>query len=151
WRMPVGAGTRSALGKRSPVQIVLKKRSRFLFLRRAIRFGDGPGTPIALVLLCFAGVLLFEASRSIELGPRRTSTLQVERSRISHENRNAYLISAVLPGPDSSSLPDYSTMELFESGRPLGPGHSYHEEIRQQGAGRYSHWNTGIYFSASDN
>jgi pectate lyase len=40
---------------------------------------------------------------------------------------------------------------VFEDGRPLGPPHSSHEEIRRFGEGRFSHWGGQIYFSASDN
>ena len=43
-----------------------------------------------------------------------------------------------------------SSLELFEDGRPLGPAHAPHDAIRSSGAGRYSHWGTSIWFSASD-
>lgn len=50
------------------------------------------------------------------------------------------------PGADDSQL------LLFEDGRPLGPAHSLHAAIREQGGGRYSHWTReGLYFSTSDN
>ena len=41
--------------------------------------------------------------------------------------------------------------KLTENGRPLGPGGALHEDIRQMGQGRYSHWGGHLYFSASDN
>ncbi|MBI3922049.1 MAG: hypothetical protein HY318_11580, partial [Armatimonadetes bacterium] len=44
-----------------------------------------------------------------------------------------------------------STLRLFEDGKPLGPAHVAHVDIREKGQGRFSHWNTVIYFSASDN
>jgi hypothetical protein len=40
---------------------------------------------------------------------------------------------------------------LTENGRPLGPGGALHEDIRQMGQGRYSHWGGQLYFSTSDN
>src|SRR5262245_4473475 len=40
---------------------------------------------------------------------------------------------------------------LTENGRPLGPGGALHEDIRQMGQGRYSHWGSSLYFAASDN
>jgi len=43
-----------------------------------------------------------------------------------------------------------STLLLLEDGRPLGPGHSLHDDIRQLGDGRYSHWGRSIFFSTSD-
>ncbi len=43
-----------------------------------------------------------------------------------------------------------SALELFEDGRPLGPGHGDHPEIAALGAGRYSHWDDCVWFSSSD-
>ncbi len=44
-----------------------------------------------------------------------------------------------------------SELVLLEDGRPLGPAHSLHQAIRDQGQGRYSHWTrTSLYFSSSD-
>ncbi|GJM21731.1 MAG: hypothetical protein DHS20C15_16460 [Planctomycetota bacterium] len=43
-----------------------------------------------------------------------------------------------------------SRLELFEDGVALGPAHASHQEIRDAGAGRYSHWSGGLYFSSSD-
>lgn len=50
--------------------------------------------------------------------------------------------------PPGVALADYT---LFEDGLPLGPGETLHDEIRQNGAGRYSLWGRSVYFSASDN
>jgi hypothetical protein len=44
-----------------------------------------------------------------------------------------------------------SSAKLTENGRPLGPGGALHEDIRQMGQGRYSHWGEALYFSTSDN
>lgn len=44
-----------------------------------------------------------------------------------------------------------SSLALFENGRPLGPGHQSHDDIRTKGAGRFCHWGAQIYFSTSDN
>lgn len=44
-----------------------------------------------------------------------------------------------------------SPLELFENGRPLGPAHAAHVDIRRFGKGRYSHWGPVVYFSTSDN
>ena len=52
---------------------------------------------------------------------------------------------------DDLGNPTASTLLLFEDGHPLGPGHSLHDEIRKEGRGRYSHWGSNLYFSASDN
>jgi hypothetical protein len=52
--------------------------------------------------------------------------------------------------PDSSARPRESRLQLFEDGRPLGPAHSQHADIRAKGRGLYSHWGEGVYFSSSD-
>ena len=48
-----------------------------------------------------------------------------------------------------------SVLALYENGQPL-QAHASHQEIREIGAGRYSHWDDGagheyLFFSASDN
>ena len=44
-----------------------------------------------------------------------------------------------------------SRLRLYEDGRPLGPAHSAHSDIRSLGLGRFSHWGPAVYFSTSDN
>lgn len=44
-----------------------------------------------------------------------------------------------------------SKLVLYEDGKRLGPAHSIHDDIRQKGQGRFSHWGKYVYFSASDN
>jgi len=65
----------------------------------------------------------------------------------------SYAVS--LPGlehmADSDAHPRHSTLMLYEDGRILGIAHSVHDHIRRYGSGRFSHWNTSLYFSASDN
>src|ERR1700754_1912674 len=45
---------------------------------------------------------------------------------------------------DSNEQPKASTMRLFENGVELKPPHSVHEDIRNLGKGRFSHWGTGL-------
>lgn len=56
-------------------------------------------------------------------------------------------------GDDPDEADDVSsTIEIYEDGHPIGPGHSSYADIRAYGAGRYSHWKgRGIAFSTSDN
>ena len=62
-----------------------------------------------------------------------------------------YKLSGIpYPGADVAS-PYRQILTLYENGSRLGPGASIHDDIRQNGAGRYSHWGKTIYFSASDN
>src|SRR5216684_1006722 len=51
---------------------------------------------------------------------------------------------------DTLEAPRASSLALLENGRPLGPPHSLHSEIRHRGGGRYSHWVDVLYFSSSD-
>lgn len=44
-----------------------------------------------------------------------------------------------------------SNLQVLEDGRPLGPAHAIHDDIRRSGRGRFSHWNNRLYFSTSDN
>jgi len=40
---------------------------------------------------------------------------------------------------------------LLEDGRPIGPAHASHSDVRNRGRGSFSHWSSALYFSASDN
>lgn len=51
---------------------------------------------------------------------------------------------------DLEGQPARSRLAIMENDRPLGPAHALHAEIIESGAGRYSHWEPGVYFSASD-
>jgi glycosyltransferase involved in cell wall biosynthesis/2-polyprenyl-3-methyl-5-hydroxy-6-metoxy-1,4-benzoquinol methylase len=51
-------------------------------------------------------------------------------------------------GPDDTPK---SNLRLFEDEVELGPPYAPHDEIRQLGGGRYSHWGRALYFSTSDN
>lgn len=58
-----------------------------------------------------------------------------------HETGNCWVIHLpqVAPG-DSSNEPKKSILQLFEDGRPLGPAHAPHDQIRSHGRGHFSHW-----------
>lgn len=58
---------------------------------------------------------------------------------------------AELPKHLLSDREGLSALVVLEDGRPLQGAGSLHDEIRQQGRGRYSHWGNTIYFSSSDN
>ena len=44
-----------------------------------------------------------------------------------------------------------SWVQVFEDGKPIGPPHSAHSAVREEGLGRFSHWGSRLYFSTSDN
>ena len=51
------------------------------------------------------------------------------------------------PVSDSEGL---SRVRVFEDDVELGPAHCGHDEIRELGGGRFSHWGDNLYFSTSD-
>jgi len=52
---------------------------------------------------------------------------------------------------DSGNQPSASILKVYENGVEIGPAHSLHDDIRNVGKGRFSHWTGYLYFSASDN
>jgi len=58
---------------------------------------------------------------------------------------------APLPQGLLSDRDSASSLRVYEDGKAMGPAHASHAEIRESGAGRYSHWGDQLYFSASDN
>lgn len=44
-----------------------------------------------------------------------------------------------------------SPVRIYENGRALAPAHSHFKDIREFGAGRFSHWGNSLVFSSSDN
>ncbi len=52
---------------------------------------------------------------------------------------------------DDLGSPIASLLAVFEGDQRLGPPHTLHQEIREVGLGRYSHWRGWLYFSTSDN
>jgi hypothetical protein len=64
----------------------------------------------------------------------------------------AYIVTQNFGTPgDTSAAPSQSALRIFENGTELGPAHSVHANIRTLGLGRFSHWGSDLYFSASDN
>jgi hypothetical protein len=67
----------------------------------------------------------------------------------SPERGHSYV--APLPAHLLSDRESLSSIQVFEDGKPLGPGHAPHEDIRRIGKGRYSHWGAQLHLSTSDN
>jgi len=96
------------------------------------------------------GVLVLACITRLGLLPVTTTT-SLDRSRLRPELGKAHIVRVGLAEvADSPGHGDRSRMELFEDGRPLGPAHSRHDDIRNLGQGRYSHWGEQLYFSSSD-
>lgn len=70
-----------------------------------------------------------------------------------HQSGNLYIsepISVSLPAlfyVPSDNVAGPSNLELFLGSKRLGPAHALHQEIRDLGNGRYSHWSGRVLFS----
>lgn len=75
---------------------------------------------------------------------------ELSPKKISYESGNCYI--APLDIPESHFDPNVqSPLVLLEDGVWLSGGNSFHDEIRKTGGGLFSHWQSNIYFSSSDN
>jgi len=72
-----------------------------------------------------------------------------ELAEVVHEKGHCYM--APLGRRLISDLDGRSRLRLFEDGQELPHPHSAHDDIRDLGAGRYSHWGNALFFSSSDN
>jgi pectate lyase len=81
-----------------------------------------------------------------------TSSIAVNLSGLKSDGGYAYKLGyPISVSGDSNGSPTVSKLRLFENGVELKPPHSVHQDIRNSGKGRFSHWGTALYFSASDN
>lgn len=75
----------------------------------------------------------------------------IKPANMNHEIALAYT-AGIEHGAPSDVAGGHSDLVLLEDGKPLGPAHSAHADIRKQGKGRYSHWGArSLWFSTSDN
>jgi hypothetical protein len=72
-----------------------------------------------------------------------------ELADVTHEKGHAWV--APLPRRLISDRDGLSRLILFEDSQELPHPHSAHDDIRNLGAGRYSHWADAVFFSSSDN
>lgn len=63
---------------------------------------------------------------------------------------SGFAFSVKVPGYLPSDRDTFSPLVVLEDGKPLGQGHAVHDEIREIGEGRYSHWGNWVRFSSSD-
>ncbi|MBB6235787.1 pectate lyase [Pedobacter sp. AK013] len=94
---------------------------------------------------------LFSSDSTSIIAATSGSTGKLSLTGVKSEGGYAYKISESIPGGDNSTSKEQSILRLFENGVELGPAHSVHDDIRNLGKGRFSHWGTTVIFSASDN
>ncbi len=102
-----------------------------------------PTAPLAWVLTVVAGGALWCGELPLaERVPLDPATLRSDEGY-------AYLTPFDVALPSDADGPDASTVRLQEDGVPLRP-HALHAEIRQTGAGAFSHWGDVLYLSSTD-
>jgi len=94
---------------------------------------------------------LFSGDSTSVLAATSGSTGKLSLSGVKSEGGYAYKIGQSISGGDSESAKGQSILRLFENGVEIGPAHSLHDDIRNIGKGRFSHWGSTVIFSASDN
>lgn len=67
-----------------------------------------------------------------------------------HAGGQAWWASQPVAWRGDSAESNSSRLVLTEDGRPLGPAHALHDDVRERGGGAYSHWGEALLFSASD-
>lgn len=114
--------------------------------------GDRPRKVLSVTALAISVVWL-----ALELVPF-SGHIDIPASQIQPDTGCAYTFS--VPRAAGWPLTAYegdgegswqrSGLRLFENGAEPGPAHASHADIRENGKGRYSHWGSVLYFSASD-
>jgi len=86
-----------------------------------------------------------------DMPPRAELVLPPLRFRAESGHAWTITISEFAELADTLQRPARSPLILLEDGRPLGPPHADHAQIRARGRGQYSHWGEYLYFASSDN
>lgn len=84
------------------------------------------------------------------------ASAELARNSMQQQENNRY----VAPGPkaapffripsDDLDSPRASGLVVKEDGKPLGPAHTLHADIAEKGGGSFSHWDSWVVFSSSD-
>lgn len=110
---------------------------------------------VVSIYLVFVGIWLLASGRIRAEGFPKLVGRMVRRRYVGgfrdirHDEKHCWV--APVPKELLSDKDGASRLVLFEDDRPLGPAHCGHDDIRRDGAGRYSHWGEQVYFSTSDN
>ena len=84
---------------------------------------------------------------------RKAVLIPLRSKQVRYDRGHAYIwkLPPDVPRGDCEENNWRSTAVLFEDGVALGPAHCRHDIVREQGYGRFSHWENQVFFSASDN
>lgn len=99
--------------------------------------------------------MTFQSQVLYAIAPTQVIGTKVELAIATSDGGFAYIVDGNFGTPASNlTFQTQSKLQLLEDGIALGPAHSLHEDIRNIGRGRYSHWDRlgeALRFSASDN
>ncbi|WP_404937036.1 acyltransferase family protein [Pseudomonas sp. JDS08PS003] len=78
-------------------------------------------------------------------------TASVDLNNIKHQDRNAYIAAVpfwitIFSAPENQKS-IFKDGILFENGRPIGRGGALHDDISENGGGKWSYWGRDIYLS----
>lgn len=129
------------------------ERERPLAGHTGVTASKGGWVPTSLGLLGCALILGMVAWSALGI----QGSGELARSSMQQQERNRY----VAPGPkavsffrirsDGVDAPHVSSLVVREDGKLLGPPHSLHADVAEAGGGRFSHWDSSVVFSTSDN
>ena len=79
--------------------------------------------------------------------------IQIRADAIQHDTGHCWTVALpeLAASADDSAHPVHSSLILLEHSLGIGPAHAAHDSIRNVGRGAFSHWNSALYFSTSDN
>jgi hypothetical protein len=90
---------------------------------------------------------LFERSESFHGPFERESPEATSQCFVVAVGTSSRLGKLFTTSGDTPNDPYRSNLKLWINGQTAGPPHTFHEEIRKQGSGRYSHWGDVLLFS----
>src|SRR5262245_53087057 len=102
--------------------------------------------------LATASVLIVTATVALQaLAPNLVG--RIDSDLVQHQEGRAYAVELKprfweVAAGDNSGTP--SQLVLYEDGQQLWRAHASHDEIRNLGEGRYSHWKRRLIFSSTD-
>ncbi len=105
--------------------------------------------------LLMVGVWLILSRQIPSPGIRRILRAKLRRpfhgTLVDFQPEQGYCYLSRLPAALLSDRESFSCLQAFENDQPLGPPHAPHDDVRQMGGGRFSHWGDQLFFSTSDN
>jgi len=110
------------------------------------------------LVMCSGIVLIFIVTCHAASGEELRLEGIVDVSQARHETGHCYIAPIEARCPPDTPYGQASLLRLFEADQELGPAHSPHADIRNNGTGCFSHWSGNrsgepqqLYFSTSDN